>query len=151
MDILMVAAELAPYARVTEAGDAVPALAKALKQLGHRVTVVLPRYAAFEAHGLLLARRLTPLSAPGGDITVFDCQLSSGVEVVLFDLPGLREPPALSDAGTQDPALLTAFVELGRAVGALVRQREGQQPVELVHAHDFPGAIAITGLDPNIP
>jgi starch synthase len=151
MDILMVAAELAPYVRVTEAGDAVPALAKALKQLGHRVTVVLPRYAAFEAHGLLLARRLTPLSAPGGDITVFDCQLSSGVEVVAFDLPGLTEPGALAAGGTPDPALLAAFAELGRAVAALVRQRELSQPVELVHAHDFPGAIAVAGLDPKVP
>lgn len=151
MDILMVAAELAPYARVTEAGDAVPALAKALKQLGHRVTVVLPRYAAFEAHGLLLARRLTPLSAPEGDLTVFDCQLSSGVEVVLFDLPGLSELAPLAESGTLPPALLPAFAELGRAVAALVRQREGQQPVELVHAHDFAGAIAVAALDPKLP
>jgi starch synthase len=150
MDILMVAAELAPYARVTEAGDAVPALAKALKQLGHRVTLVLPRYSAFEAHGLLLARRLTPLPAPGGDITVFDCQLSSGVEVVLFDLPGLTDPGPVAEAGRLDAALLTSFTELGRAVAALVRQREGTQPVELVHAHDWPGAIAIAGLDPKL-
>jgi starch synthase len=151
MDILMVAAELAPYARVTEAGDAVPALAKALKQLGHRVTLVLPRYSAFEAHGLLLARRLTPLSAPGGDIMVFDCQLSSGVEMVLFDLPGLTDPRPVAEAGSLDTALLTSFTELGRAVAALVRQREGHQPVELVHAHDWPGAIAIAGLDPRVP
>src|ERR1044071_5734144 len=122
MDILMVAAELAPYARVTEAGDAVPALAKALKQLGHRVTVVLPRFAAFEAHGVLLARRLTPLAAPGGDITVYDCQLASGVGVVAFDLPGLAEPAALADASRLDPSLLGALAELGRAVAALVRQ-----------------------------
>jgi starch synthase len=151
MDILMVAAELAPYARVTEAGDAVPALAKALKQLGHRVTIVLPRYAAFEAHGLLLARRLTPLPAPGGDITVFDCQLSSGVEVALFDLPGLTDPSALAEPDRLDPALLGAFSELGRAVAALVAQREGHQPVELVHAHDWPGAIAIAALDQKLP
>jgi starch synthase len=151
MDILMVAAELAPYARVTEAGDAVPALAKALKQLGHRVTLVLPRYAAFEANGLLLARRLTPLPAPGGDITVFDCQLSSGVEVVLFDLPGLTDPAHVAESGRLDPALLAAFTELGRAVAALVRQREGHQPVELVHAHDWPGALAIAGLDRKLP
>jgi starch synthase len=151
MDILMVAAELAPYARVTEAGDAVPALAKALKQLGHRVTLVLPRYSAFEAHGLLLARRLTPLSAPGGDITVFDCQLSSGVEMVLFDLPGLADPRPVAEAGSLDAALLMSFTELGRAVSALARQRESHQPLELVHAHDWPGAIAIAGLDPKIP
>jgi starch synthase len=47
--------------------------------------------------------------------------------------------------------MLTAFTELGRAVAALVRQREGRQPVELVHAHDWPGAIAVAGLDPKLP
>ncbi|HSU39952.1 MAG TPA: glycogen/starch synthase, partial [Polyangiaceae bacterium] len=95
MDVLMVTAELAPYARVTEAGDVVFALAKGLRQLGHRVTIALPRYAAFEEHGLLLARRLTPLTVDGAEVTVFDGQLSTGVELVLFDVPGLTAPGEL--------------------------------------------------------
>ena len=72
MDVLMVAAELGPYARATEAGDAIPSLAKALRQLGHRVTVALPRYGAFEAHGVA-ARRLTPRGR-GREVNVYDGQ-----------------------------------------------------------------------------
>ena len=62
MEILMVAAELSPYARAGETGDSVAALSRMLVQLGHEVTVALPRYTSFEDQGLLVARRLTPLA-----------------------------------------------------------------------------------------
>src|SRR6185295_9302724 len=92
MDILMVAAELSPYVRQTDAADAIAALSKSLRQLGHDVTLALPRHPGFEAGGLLAARRLTPLPLPGGgEVTVLDGQLSTGVRVVLFDAPVLFE------------------------------------------------------------
>jgi starch synthase len=141
MDVLMVTAELSPYARVTAAGDVVLALAKGLRQLGHRVTLALPRYAAFEEHGLFLARRLTPLALPGGgDVTVFDCQHSSGAELVLFDVPGLTAPGDLT-ALEPSPAERAAFDAFGRAAAALVAQRRDQQPFEVVHAHDWAGGL----------
>src|SRR5262245_57269297 len=91
MDVLMVAAELAPYERATDAADLIFALTKTLRQLGHRVTVALPRYPSFEAHGLLAARRLTPLALPGGgEITVFDGPLSSGGRARAVRHPGAR-------------------------------------------------------------
>jgi starch synthase len=140
MDVLMVTAELAPYARVTDAADVVFSLAKGLRQLGHRVTIALPRYQAFEEHGLLLARRLTPLSVDGSDVMVFDGQLSTGVELVLFDIPNLTAPGDLRGA-RPDPAAIEAFGQLGRAAAALVRQRREQQPFEVVHAHDWAGGL----------
>ena len=140
MDVLMVTAELAPYARVTEAGDVVFALAKGLRQLGHRVTIALPRYAAFEEHGLLLARRLTPLVVDGAEVTVFDGQLSTGVELVLFDIPGLTAPGELKQR-EPDARTVEAFTAFGRAAAALVRQRRDQQPFDVVHGHDWPGGL----------
>ena len=140
MDVLMVTAELAPYARVSDAGDVVFALAKGLRQLGHRVTIALPRYGAFEEHGLLLARRLTPLSVDGADVTVFDGQLSTGVELVLFDVPGLTAPGDLASP-KPDALRVEAFTAFGRAAAALVRQRREQQPFEVVHAHDWAGGL----------
>jgi starch synthase len=141
MDVLMVTAELSPYARVTPAGDVVLALTKGLRQLGHRVTLALPRYGAFEEHGLLLARRLTPLSVPGGgEVTVFDGQHSSGAELVLFDVPGLGTPADLT-APEPNAATRGAFDAFGRAAAALVTQRREQQPFEVVHAHDWAGGL----------
>jgi starch synthase len=146
----MVTAELAPYARVTDAGDVVFALAKGLRQLGHRVTVALPRYSTFEEHGLLLARRLTPLPVDGGEVMVYDGQLSTGVELVLFDVPGLTQPGELT-AARPDPRAVEAFGLLGRAAAGLVRQRREQQPFEVVHAHDWAGGLVGAHLGPEGP
>lgn len=146
----MVTAELAPYVRATAAGDVVLALTKGLRQLGHRVTLALPRYTAFEEHGLLLARRLTPLSVAGSDVTVFDGQHSSGAELVLFDVPGLTEPSALAASGAES-RLLSGFDLLGRAAAALVAQRREQQPYDVVHAHDWAGGRVGQYLDAGPP
>ena len=79
----MVAAELAPYAAETATGGTLAALGKALCQAGHAVTVAMPRYRSFEVAGLLMARRLTPMSLPsGGPVTVLDGQLANGVKIV---------------------------------------------------------------------
>ena len=62
MDILFVATELAPIVKVGGLADVVAALTKTLRQLGHKVTLAMPRFPALERGGLLVARRLTPLS-----------------------------------------------------------------------------------------
>lgn len=147
----MVAAELGPYARATDAGDAVLALAKSLRQLGHQVTLALPRYATFEAHGLLVARRLTPLPVGRGqEVTVFDGQLSSGVGLVLFDLPtpGAFDELLKLSEGPSGAKSLEAADLLSRAAAALVRQRaEQKKPFDIVHLHDWPTALVAHYLD----
>ncbi|HWZ87260.1 MAG TPA: glycogen/starch synthase, partial [Polyangiaceae bacterium] len=139
MDILLALAELAPYVRETEAADSASALVKALRQLGHRVTVAAPRSPGFEAGGLLVARRLTPLSlADGSEVNVLDGQLASGAELVLFDLPGLFDRSAVyGEAGLEYADNAWRFAAFARAVAALVQQRaEMGKAVDVVHAHD---------------
>jgi starch synthase len=151
MDVLMVAAELGPYERSTEASDAIPALAKVLRQLGHRVTVALPRYGSFEAHGLLVARRLTPLPVPGGEVTVYDGQLSSGVELCLFDLPHLDLVRSSAPDATLDGKAVEHYLALGRAAAALARQRRDQQALDVIHAHDWAGGLVAPFLETPVP
>jgi starch synthase len=144
MDILMVAAEHGPYVRQTDAADAVASLAKALRQLGHDVTVALPRHPSFEAGGLMVARRLTPLSLPGGgEITVFDVQLPSGVQLSLFDAPVLFDRPGVyGEAGTEYPDNAKRFSLLSQAAAALVHQRaELGKAFDIVHLHDCAAAL----------
>src|SRR5450432_1517432 len=139
MDILLALAELAPYVRETEASDSASALVKALRQLGHRVTVAAPRSPGFEAGGLLAARRLTPLSlADGSEVNVLDGQLASGAELVLFDLPGLFDRPAIyGESGLEYADNAWRFAAFARAVAALVAQRAEQgKAIDVVHAHD---------------
>lgn len=81
MDILFVASELSPVVRATSLGDVVASLSKALRLLGHKVTLAVPRFPAIEAGGILVARRLTPLVLRDADgskveVTVFDGRLS---------------------------------------------------------------------------
>src|ERR1700749_4986562 len=102
MDILLALAEPAPYVRETEACDSAAALVKALRQLGHKVTVAAPRSPGFEAGGLLASRRLPPLTLAGGsgrEVNVLDGQLASGAELVLFDLPGLFDRASIYGEG----------------------------------------------------
>jgi starch synthase len=141
MDLLMVAAELGPYVRVTEAADSVASLGKALRQLGHEVTICLPRHPEFEKQGLLVARRLTPLSLPGGEeVTVLDGQLASGVRFVLLDAPGsVERGMAEGDA--------RGVGWFAQAAAALVTQRAVHgQLFDLVHLHDWPSALVAVAL-----
>ncbi|HKY38310.1 MAG TPA: glycogen/starch synthase [Polyangiaceae bacterium] len=141
MDILMVSAELSPYARGSEVGDVVAGLSKALRQLGHRVTVALPRHPGFEAGGLLMARRLTPLSIGGTDLTVLDGQLASGAELALFDDPPLYDRPSVFGEGDGYPDNLARFAVLCRGAAALAQQRAEQgKPFEVLHTFDAPTA-----------
>jgi len=139
MDILLALAELAPYVRETEACDSAAALVKALRQLGHRVTVAAPRSPGFEAGGLLAARRLTPLTlADGSEVNVLDGQLASGAELVLFDLPGLFDREAIyGEGGAPYVDNAVRFATFARSIAALVALRAEQgKAVEVVHAHD---------------
>jgi starch synthase len=146
MDVLMVAAELGPHARATPAAESISALAKAIRQLGHNVTVALPKTPDFDASGLLLARRLSPLVLSSGlEVTVFDGQLASGVGLVLFDAPAFAPVrPILGEPGTPEgDADGARFALLARAATAYVRERrELKKPLDVVHLHDWPAAPA---------
>src|SRR5690348_11780946 len=145
MDILFVASELSPMVKATSTGDVIAALSKALRLLGHKVTIALPRYPAIEAGGLLLARRLTPLElaplpeagAPGVSVTVFDGRLGSGVDLLLLDVPGLYDRPGVyGEGGTDYPDNARRFGTFCRAVAEVVRQREqAGSPFDIVHVH----------------
>jgi starch synthase len=148
MEILMVAAELSPYARAGETADSVAALSRMLVQLGHEVTVALPRYPSFEEQGLLVARRLTPLRLGTGEsVTVFDGQLGSGVKIALFDGPDLFARPGVYGEGDDYSDNARRFGLLAQAAAALAVQRAAQgQAFDVAHLHDWPGALAAIAL-----
>lgn len=149
MDILFVASELAPMVKVGGLADVVAALSKALRLLGHKVTILLPRHPALERGGLLLARRLTPMVIPaanGGErleVTLFDGRLSSGVELVVVDVPGLFDRPGVyGEEGHDYPDNARRFGAFSRAAVEIVKQRaETGAPFDIVHAHDWPAAM----------
>ncbi len=144
MEILVVATELAPYARVGGLAEVVAALSKTLRQQGHNVTLALPRYPHFERAGLLVARRLNALSLDAAlSVTVYDGRLPSGVDINLLDVPGFFDRDGIYGDADRDYAdNPERFALFCRAAAELARQRErAGNPVDVIHAHDWPAAL----------
>jgi len=153
MEILFVSTELAPFVKVGGLADVAAALPKALRALGHKVTLVLPRFLELESGGLLVARRLTPLRFQLGEraweVTVFDGRLASGVDLVLVDAPGLYDRAAVYGERGEDYAdNHVRFAVLSRAAAELAKQRaQAGAPFDVVHANDWPTALVPTYLE----
>ena len=69
MKILMASAEVAPFARVGGLSDVVGALSKAAAELGHEVSVFLPKYGSIDAESYGFTRLADPgaLDVPMGE------------------------------------------------------------------------------------
>jgi len=156
MEILFLSTELAPFVKVGGLADVVAALPKALRALGHRVTIVLPRFPAFE-QGLQFARRLTPLSFSLGDrafeVTVFDGRLPSQIDLILIDVPGLYDRPGVYGERGEDYAdNALRFAVLSRAAAEIAAQRaRSGLPFDIVHAHDWPTGLVSAYLQELLP
>src|SRR3984957_959110 len=152
MEIPFVTTELAPFVKVGGLADVSAALPKALRSLGHSVTLVMPRFAELEQQGLLLARRLTPLRFTLGErsfeVTLFDGRLASQVDLVVVDAPGMFDRAGVyGERGEDYPDAALRFAVLSRAAAELVRQRVASgRPVDVVHCNDWPTALVPTYL-----
>ncbi|MEN9579267.1 MAG: hypothetical protein RJA70_2276 [Pseudomonadota bacterium] len=140
----MVTAELGPYSKASETADSVAALSRALTQIGHKVTVALPRPADLEATGLMVARRLTPLKLSDKEsVTIYDAALPSGVQVVLVEGPGLEARAGIYGENGEDyEDNLGRFATLCRAALALAQQKAATGAgFDVIHGHDCAGAL----------
>jgi starch synthase len=152
MEILFVTTELAPFVKVGGLADVSAALPKALRLLGHDVTIVLPRYPALESGGLLVARRLTPLKFELGDrtfeVTVFDGRLASQVDLVLVDVPGMFDRAGVYGENGEDYAdNALRFAVLSRAAAEVAKQRAlAGKPFDVVHTNDWPTSLVASYL-----
>jgi starch synthase len=92
MNILILAAEVAPYAKVGGLADVAGALPKALKQLGHDVRVVMPRYQQIDTAKWGLRPSVEPwTSSVGGEqlpVSVFEGNLG-GAAIFFVDVGGM--------------------------------------------------------------
>lgn len=147
MRILMLASEVAPFAKTGGLADVAGSLPKALAALGHDVRVVMPAYTAIEGAA---AERLWGIASLGLGLQV---RIAGGVlpaGVLQAELPGTRVPVYFiaerslfardTIYGYDDDPYRFAFfcrAALDLAVAAL-----GWRP-DVVHAHDWHGAAAI--------
>ncbi len=135
LDILMVVSEANPYSKTGGLGDVGGALPSALAHLGHRVTVVTPRYRGME-EGKAVASfgRGAWLGAP--DFRVLENVHDDGVRFWLVDCPAYYDREEIYAGPDGDyPDNYMRFSLLSRAALECA-VKAGMQP-SIVHAHDW--------------
>ena len=144
MDIVFVSPEIAPYSKVGGLADAVAALPKALRALGHKVTVLSLRYGSIDPNAHALARRLTKLKVPVGaeviEAELYEGRLVSGVNVCLLGAPGISDRPGVyGEDGGVYPDNHKRFAFLARA--AVEWMRVQPKAPDIAHLHDWTTAL----------
>lgn len=133
--ILMVSPEAVPFAKTGGLGDVAGALPLALARLGHRVTLVVPRYRHVEA-GSFLERLPISIAGRTFDVGVWEASLGEGATAILLECPELYGRADLYGTGNSDyPDNAVRFALLSRAAlefGARMAVRP-----DVVHAHDW--------------
>lgn len=138
LHILMVASEVAPWAKTGGLADVVGALPGSLEALGHRVTVVMPRYRGVEPPvGTRLTVRVR-MGALDVEAAVHVADLSDRRRIAFVDVASLFGRAGLYGEGGTDYAdnadrfavLAAAALELGLVDGTA-------SSVDVIHAHDW--------------
>ena len=131
--VAFVTSEMAPYVKTGGLADISAALPKALVRLGHRVTVVLPRYAGIPfPPGEFGGSVHVPVDGNTRSAGFFRTRTEHGVDVVFVEHPPFYERPAIY-GDYEDNRLRFAF--LSRAAIEYFRSR-GERP-GVFHAHDW--------------
>lgn len=150
MNILMVSAEMAPFAKVGGLADVVAALSAAMASRKHDVRVVMPLYGHLDRtrEKIRPLAKLPPLALRVGqqmhDIRFFlRGSANAAVKVYLVECPSLFDRAGVytDERGKVFPDTLARAVLHGQA--ALILARLLDWPVDVIHAHDAEAAPAI--------
>lgn len=149
MEIVLVTPEVVPYSKVGGLGDVSGALPKALRALGHKVTVLSLRYGSVDPAAHSLARRLTrikvPLAGKVVDAELWEARLPSGVNVCLLGGPGVSDRAGVYGEGGKEYA--DNHLRFGLLCrGAIEWMRAQPRLPDVVHAHDWPASLVPTML-----
>jgi starch synthase len=133
LHVAFVTSEMAPYVKTGGLADISAALPKALVKLGHRVTVVLPRYAAIPfPPGAFSGSVHVPVDSLPRSAGFYRTHGEGGVDVVFVEHPPFYDRPVVYGE-YEDNRLRFAF--LARAAIEYFRSR-GERP-SVFHAHDW--------------
>lgn len=139
LKLLMVASEMAPFAKTGGLADVVGSLPPVLRTLGHDVRVVMPWYRAVgKETGALPASRRKLQIPMGGRVyqATYRSGETQGVPVYFIDIPELYDRPGLyGEAGRDYPDNAERFGVLSR--GALELTRLLNFVPDVIHAHDW--------------
>ena len=136
LSVLMIAPEFRPYVRNGGLAQLAAALPEALGRLGHRVTLILPKYRGIDVTGAQPQSARLELGDRAQDITFHTLPARGGVTTVFVDVPDLfdREESSAPD-GPDSHGNAWRFAIFNRAALEYARLR-GERP-SVIHAHDW--------------
>lgn len=143
----MISPEVTPFAKTGGLADVAGTLAVALERLGHEVSLVMPAYRcvlqgdfALEATAIQLA---VPLADRDEEGAVLKAQLGKSISVYLVRADRYFDRESLYGTLAGDyPDNAERFVFFSRAALEILRQN----PVDIVHCHDWQSALSIVVL-----
>jgi starch synthase len=143
LHILFATSEAVPFAKTGGLADVAGALPEALARRGHRVTRVMPLYAAVDRriHGLKAAGRRVTVPIGGRDVTAnVLVSRGTGVDTYFLDHPAYYDRPGIYGEKGQDyPDNLERFALLSRGTLALCARLEIAPDV--IHCNDWQTAL----------
>ena len=140
VSILMVASEALPFSKTGGLADVLGALPLALGKLGHRVTVVTPRYRGVQAHGTARTIQVSGIGGPAPETRLVEQALAENVRAVLVDRPELYDRDSLYGMGSDYPDNPRRFAFLCKA--ALEYAVQSSESFDILHAHDWQAGLA---------
>jgi len=142
LKVLILAAEIVPFAKVGGLADIVGALPKALKSFGHDVRLVMPRYRQVDSQHFQLTDVLETVSVPMGNfqvpVSVRQAEIGDHIPVYMIDAPRYFDRENIygyTDDGER-------FILFCRA--ALEAMKVLQWSPDVIHCNDWH-----TGIVPN--
>ncbi len=136
LSILMVSSEAHPFAKSGGLAEVAGALPMALAQLGHRVTLMLPRYRGTDVSGESARPVTLNFGVRKQPVSFYTRSLADNVTAVLVDAPELFDRAGLYGEGGLDyDDNGWRFAVLSLAALEYARQT-GERP-SVIHAHDW--------------
>ena len=132
----MVSSEAHPFAKTGGLAEVVGALPVALARLGHRVTLVVPRYRGTDVGGSEPRRITLNFGVRTQQVALITVKIAEGVTAVLVDAPELFDRPGLygqDGLDYDDNAWRFAVLSLA----ALEHARQAGERPSVIHAHDW--------------
>jgi len=138
----MIGSEAQPFAKTGGLADVLGALPSALARLGHRVTLVIPKYRGIRANGVTSTIQV-PLGG-AAETRLVEQQIAERVRIIFVDRPELYEREWIYGFGGSDyPDNARRFAFLARAaLEYAVRQSAAGEQFDVLHAHDWQAGLA---------
>lgn len=147
LGIVMVASEVAPWAKTGGLADVLGALPASLAAAGHRVTVVLPKYRGISVPTPDRKSAQVALGDSSHGVVFEVATLSPRHRVVFIDSPRHFDRDGLYAArGVDYPDNAERFGLLSAAALDFAEAEAARWPVDVVHAHDWQAGLVPTFL-----